>query len=160
MDTDPLKLRRLPPLDPPEELWPAVARQLDDRLKRRKPARWLPLGVAAGLALMTLGILQLTPPGEPAPMVPQTTAADPLLRLQRASAGLESQLDDYRDGVLSAPTADTIARMERELAWLDLQISEEPGDTALWAERVALLGSMLQRYLREDWRADAMLASY
>jgi hypothetical protein len=50
--------------------------------------------------------------------------------------------------------------MEQELAWLDAQLSESPDDAALWAERIALLGEMNQRYLRADWRTELMLASY
>lgn len=160
MDTDPLKLRSLPPLQPPDNLWPALERALDARQSPRSPRRWVPLAAAACVAMLALGILRLAPQEQEAPVPRQAGAGESLQRLQAVSAALETQLGDYRDGVLSAATADSIARMERELAWLDTQLGEQPEDPALWAERVALLGGMVQRYLREDWRAEVMLASY
>ena len=158
MDTDPLNLRSLPPRQPPEDFWPVLEQALDAREAPGPARRWRSLAVAACLAVLAVGVLRLAPqePAGPSP----ANAAESLQRLQTVSAALEAQLDDCRDGVLSAATADSIARMERELVWLDSQISEDPQDPVLWAERVALLGGMLQRYLREDWRAEAMLASY
>lgn len=60
----------------------------------------------------------------------------------------------------TASTADAIARMERQLSWLDVQLQQQPDDFTLWAERVALLSEMNQTYARTDWRTDLMLATY
>ncbi|NKI34051.1 hypothetical protein HFP89_02575 [Wenzhouxiangella sp. XN79A] len=156
--TDPLNLKSLPELDPPEGLWPAISDEMERRGRSTTPRRsWVPLAMAATVAVLALSITLLRPDALPEARL---DANDALLRLQAVSAALETQLDVYRDGVVSATTVDAIARMEQELAWLDAQLSESPDDPALWAERIALLGEMNQRYLRADWRSELMLASY
>ena len=156
--TGPLDLTSLPELDPPEGLWTAIADDLDRRTPAVPPRRsWVPLAMAATVAALALSITLLRPDALPEA---GRDANDSLLRLQAVSAALETQLDAYRDGVVSATTVDAIARMEQELAWLDAQLSESPDDPALWAERIALLGEMNQRYLRADWRSELMLANY
>ena len=156
---DPLGLSALPPLDPPEGLWTQIEDALDARGRNSRPKRtWVPLAMAATVALMalTIGLLR----GMYGPVPATDTTPTQLVRLQAVSAALEDQLDDYRYGVVSATTADAVARLEMELAWLDAEISESPDDPALWAERVALLGEMNQRYIQSDWRSEMMLASY
>lgn len=160
---DPLGLSALPPLDPPEGLWTKIEGALDARSgsspRKQRPTRpWVPLAMAATVALMalTIGLLR----GLYGPLPVTDTAPTQLVRLQAVSAALEDQLEDYRYGVVSATTADTVARLEMELAWLDAEINESPDDPALWAERVALLGEMNQRYIQSDWRSEMMLASY
>ncbi len=158
INPDPLGMKSLPELDPPEGLWPAISDDLDRRAPAAAPRRgWVPLAMAATVAVLALSISLLRPHGLPDPT---GGASNQLVRLQAVSAALESQLDAYRDGVVSATTVDVIARMEQELAWLDAELSESPDDPALWAERIALLGEMNQRYLRADWRTELMLASY
>jgi hypothetical protein len=158
MNNDPLNLRSLPQLDPPDGLWSDISDALDRRKRPTPPKRgWAPLAMAASVAALALCIALLRPADLPDPT---GGAANQLVRLQAVSAALESQLDAYRDGVVSATTVDVIARMEQELAWLDAELSETPDDPALWAERIALLGEMNQRYLRADWRTELMLASY
>lgn len=155
---DPLDLRSLPPLDAPPGLWNEIEQGLDARAGRPARSRsWVPLAMAATVAAMALLISLLRPEALPGPA---GNANDSLVRLQAVSAALETQLDVYRSGVVSATTVDAVARMEQELAWLDAQLSESPDDAALWAERIALLGEMNQRYLRADWRTELMLASY
>lgn len=157
---DPLNLKALPDLDPPEGLWNAIETSLDSRAGRGAARRgWIPLAMAATVATLALCIALLRGTYGPVP-VTSDEAADPLVRLQAVSAALETQLDDYRYGAVSASTADAVARLEQELAWLDVQINETPDDPVLWAERVALLGEINQRYIRSDWRSEMMLASY
>lgn len=164
-DTDPLKLKSLPPLDAPDGLWDDIESTLDARSGRaRSPAGgtrrgWIPLAMAATVAALALCIALLRGAYGPVPASPDE-GLDPLVRLQAVSAALESQLDDYRYGAVSASTADSVARLEQELSWLDAQINDSPNDPALWAERVALLGEINQRYIRSDWRSEMMLASY
>ena len=155
---DPLNLKALPSLDAPAGLWNEIEQRLDARADRTAPKRsWVPLAMAATVAAMALLISLLRPDALP---VPTGGTDNSLVRLQAVSATLETQLDAYRGGVVSATTVDAVARMEQELAWLDAQLSESPDDAALWAERIALLGEMNQRYLRADWRTELMLASY
>jgi len=158
MATDPLQLRSLPQAAPPRDLWPAIAAELDRAADSRwRQKFWPRLAIAASLVAVALGLALLRP-------APQGDAQDPALdrlaRLQSVSGALESRLQGHRDTVLDARTVDTIARLERELAWLDLQISESPDDPGLWAERVVLLSEITERYMRSDWRAELMLASY
>lgn len=158
IQSDPLHLQTLPSLDPPDGLWNAISDRLDARSGAATKSRaWVPLAMAATVATLALCIALLRPAALPEA---GNEGAEQLARLQAVSAALENQLGAYRDGVVSAATVDTVARMEQELAWLDAQLSESPDDPALWAERVALLGEMNQRYLRADWRTELMLASY
>ncbi len=164
-DRDPLNLRSLPPLDAPDALWGDIETTLDARSGRARSSTggtkrgWIPLAMAATVAAMALCIALLRGAYGPVPASPDESL-DPLVRLQAVSAALETQLDDYRYGAVSASTADSVARLEQELAWLDVQINQTPDDPVLWAERVALLGEINQRYIRSDWRSEMMLASY
>lgn len=156
---DPLNLKSLPALEAPEDLWNGIENALDRRSgsgSSRRP--WVPLAMAATVATLALCIALLRGLYGPIPVVEESPSQ--LARLQTVSAALESQLDDYRYGVVSAATADSVARLEQELAWLDAEITDAPDDPALWAERVALLGEINQRYIRSDWRSEMMLASY
>jgi hypothetical protein len=158
--SDPLGLRALPELDPPEGLWNAIEQGLDARNDASPPTRpWVPYAMAASVAVMALTIALLRGIYGPMP-VPEPSSTDQLVRLQNVSAALEAQLEGYRYGVVNATTADVVARLELELAWLDSQLSDSPDDMALWAERIALLGTLNQRYSQSDWRSEMMLASY
>lgn len=161
---DPLDLKSLPALDAPEGLWNGIETALDTRngngamhSNGARPA-WVPLAMAATVATLALCIALLRGVYGPTPVDEQTPSQ--LARLQTVSAALESQLEDYRYGVVSATTADAVARLEQELAWLDAEITDSPDDPALWAERIALLGEINQRFIRSDWRSEMMLASY
>ena len=164
-DRDPLNLKSLPTLDAPDGLWSGIESTLDARTGGgRSPAgaakrAWVPLAMAATVAALALSIALLRGTYGPVPASPDD-GIDPLIRLQAVSSALESQLEDYRYGAVSAATADSVARLEQELAWLDVQINQSPDDPVLWAERVALLGEINQRYIRSDWRSEMMLASY
>jgi len=164
MATDPLRLDRLPPLDPPEDLWQAISGRLDatpDAMpdttpgrRRRGPLAALAAAAAVAAMAVTVFVVLQQPGAEPA-------AGDPRVeRLMALSAALEARLDDVSDSVLTARTADALARIEQELAWLDVQIAASPGDPSLWAERVALLDDMHRRYRRADWQSQLQVASY
>ncbi|MBY6205482.1 hypothetical protein [Halomonas denitrificans] len=158
---DPLNLKSLPPLEAPDGLWSDIESALDARSGSGSAPRrgWVPLAMAATVAALALSIALLRGTYGPVPASPDD-GIDPLIRLQAVSSALESQLEDYRYGAVSASTADSVARLEQELAWLDVQIEQSPYDPVLWAERVALLGEINQRYIRSDWRSEMMLASY
>ena len=159
MNDDPLNLKDLPALDPPEPLWHSISRTLDEQaVAQPSRPRWLPLVAAAGVAVLAL-CLGLMMQGDTRPDAASREQGT-LARLQAVSASLERELDTYRDGVVSATTADSVARIEQELAWLDAQINRTPEDAALWVERIALLDEMNQRYSKTMWRNQLMLASY
>lgn len=158
MANDPFDLRRLPALTPPDDLWRAIADDLEGRSRPAPRQRWrIPLALSAAVVVVAVFLSLLRPGLAPEGVVPGN---GPLERLQLVSTALELQLDTYRGTVINAGTADTLARMERELAWLDMRLGDNPDDPVLWAERVALLGSMVERYMAADWRSDFRLASY
>lgn len=160
MADDPLKLTQLPQMQAPEGLWDAIAQQLDesDPVAPSQPRRVLPWSLAAAAAGLALILTLMQGQSGPLPMT--EAPASQLAQLQTLSKLLEMRLDDNRYGVVNATTADSVARLEQEVAWLDMQINASPSDTTLWAERVALLGEINQRYERNDWRNEIMLASY
>lgn len=162
MASDPLNLRNLPRLDAPEGLWQGIAADLDAAAsaQREAPRRRsrAPLWAVTAAAVVTLAValtLTLQDPGFQADQEPARLAG-----LQALSAALETRLEQNRYGVVDAATADSLARIEQEIAWLDVQISASPDDPSLWTERVALLGEMNERYRRGDWRSELQLASY
>jgi hypothetical protein len=154
MNDDSVNLRALPPLEAPDDLWPEIARQLDNKDAAARSRRKVRFGIAATL-LLGLGLAFLQQHDRPV-----TTARATLERLQQASADMESQLAEYRQGIVDGRSIDALARMERELSYLDMQISEQPQDPGLWAERTALLSEMIARYHRADWRSEALVGSY
>lgn len=179
MSHDPLGLRELPSSPPPDSLWSALEQSLDQAPGQTARARsgWkAPIALAA-LLLLAVGALIQQQALLPDPAAQSQTSAlatnvqstgvegndsrgNTLDRLQRVSATLEEQLQNWQGGVVNAQTADVIARLEQELLWLDVELQQTPEDTTLWAERVALLGELNQRYASSDWRAGMMLATY
>jgi len=159
MNNDPLNLKDLPELDPPGELWQSISQAMDEQgFDQPSRRRWLPVAAVAATAgiALCLGVL-MQGDGLPDRASSQQTT---LAQLQAVSASLERELSRYRDGVISAASADSIARIEQELGWLDTQINQTPEDPALWIDRIALLDEMNQRYSQADWRNQLMLASY
>ncbi len=160
MASEPLKFDSLPPLTPPEGLWDAISRDLD--AAEHKPARtprrfaW-PLAAAAMVAIAAIAVVLRSAPG---PVDAVADEAEYLADLQTVSAALEADLAQHRFGVVNATTADALARIQQELAWLDVQIAADPDDSALWIERVALLGELNERYRRSDWQSELRLAHY
>lgn len=157
MKNDPLNLRNLPAPAPPEGLWQSIETALDDA-PRGRARRHLPAAVAASLALVMVS-LQLPNPPDDSPM--PSTAPNAELQLARAaSARLEQVLRHQRDGVLEASAVESLAWMEYELGWLDMQLAEQPGDVELWRQRAGLLERMNRTYQQNDWRAEVRLASF
>lgn len=157
MHNDPLNLRNLPVYSPPEDLWPSIAAALDD-VPRTRARRFLPAALAACLVLAVAG-LQVIEIGDDQPM--SSTNADSELQLARAaSARLEQLLRRQRDGVLDATAVESLAWMEQELGWLDLQLADSPSETRLWQQRAELLAEMAGQYERNNWQTRIRLASY
>lgn len=164
MDNDPLNLRNLPNPAPPENLWSAIAADLDaaGAGNRQRPAwlpkRWIPIAAAASLAAVIAGVNLVDTttdhPGDP------VDAGFALAQARVESAGLERLLRRQRDGVLDASSVESLAWMEHELGWLDLQLAHSPEDARLWQQRVELLEQMTRQYERNSWQAGIQLASY
>ena len=182
MVDDPLGLRKLDQKAPPIELWNEIVEQLDaaSTAKTTRARNWrLPAALAASFLVALIGFSvydwEFAQSGNPVAVVEPAVSSgeasldnstdamatqSPVARLQAVSKALEGQLANWQGGVSTASTADAIARMERQLSWLDVQLQQQPDDFTLWAERVALLSEMNQTYARTDWRTDLMLATY
>ncbi len=163
MADDPLKLDALVPLEAPAGLWTSIAEGLDAEetapveRKSRPHRAWWGGGIAASAALV-LSLGYLPTPVETNP--PAVADNDRLSRIQAVSAAMEGRLDGWRDGVVDAAQADVLARMERELAWLDADIEADPDNATLWAERVVLQSEIMEQYLSSDWRGEMMVTAY
>lgn len=148
MKQDPLNLRRLPPLDPPAELWPAIRDQLsrDSRpAKRFSLPRWMP-ALAAALALGVLLNVLMRAPEHPVIVDPGSAPPKPILAAMDRSASLEAELRARQQGSVSGEALQALLLLETELSWLDLRLAQQPDDVALWRERGELLSAMILRY--------------
>jgi hypothetical protein len=140
-------------------MWAAIEQGLEAAPVER--SRWGRLGAIGAAAAALLMVAVLVGPGNvPGPTAEPVAAVDQLARIQAVSDGMDARLVDWRDGVIDAGQADVLARMERELAWVDAEIAKDPENPALWVERVALQSEMMQRYLSSDWRSELMLSAY
>ncbi|MGY6588043.1 MAG: hypothetical protein ACXIUB_07090 [Wenzhouxiangella sp.] len=140
------RLKSLPPVDPPPELWTAIEATLEGRQHRR---RWL-LGsglVALLLVGLTLGLQWLPqhPSGESAEMAQLT-------ELQALSAQLEAQLRDRLNTPLRLTDIETLILLDDELQWLDIQLASAPDAIELWQQRVDLLVERKRVYEQAHWQ--------
>lgn len=157
MHNDPLNLRSLPARPPPDGLWSSIEATLDETAKPRA-GRYLSMAAAASLALAIAAIQLSGPADQPAT---SAAAANPELQQARAaSARLEQVLRRQRDGLLDAGSVESLAWMEHELGWLDVQLADNPSDTHLWRQRADLLAEMASQYQRNNWQSELQLASY
>lgn len=144
---------------PPEDLWPAIAEDLDRRGKQRFLRRFS--AVAAMVAVVVLATVMVEMPAPPAPG--DGPGAQPagvtLADLRATSAQLESRLADQRQSVVEGIELEALLWLETELAWLDEQLADSPADRDLWRQRIVLLQELNLRYAEGDWRHDLLLAS-
>lgn len=150
---------RMQQAGPPEDLWPAIAGELDGRKKRRFVQRFSAL--AAMITMVVLAAVMVEVPAPPA--ADGDPAAQPagvtLAELRSASADLESRLADQRQSVVEGIELESLLWLETELAWLDEQLADSPNDRELWRQRIVLLQELNRRYAEGDWRHDLLLAS-
>lgn len=156
MQNDPLNLRKLPTSTPPDDLWPLIAAALV-KPPRTRARRYLPAALAASLAVALIGI-QTIDLADDQPI--SSTDTSELQMARAASARLEKLLRRQRDGLVDATAVESLAWMEQELGWLDVQLADSPSETRLWQQRVDLLAEMAGQYERNDWQARMRLASY
>ena len=147
---DPFHFRNMPELDPPADLWPGIEAGLD--APRSGMFRWA--SAASVAAILVIAIFVLQQPGElqqPGQQVAtDITAAqsdDPghLERLVSVSQKMESRLSDYRagSGAMNTGQAGMIAEFEDIIAFIDQQLSDDPGSVDLWFQRVSLMSVLL-----------------
>ncbi len=175
---DPFSLASLPELTPPTNGWAAVSAQLQ-RQNRRSRNWFSGLAIAATVALV-LGVVSILPkPHQQAPATEsmlanesgieasqtllansaesseQKLGPENLLSLQKLSQRLEKNLAVLRGGVGAMPAEMVVYQVELEdlVAQVDAAISQQPGSSELWRQRVNLLMDLNQIYgagLRRD----------
>jgi len=156
---DPFEFGKLPQMDPPRDLWPAIDAGLD------KPAhggmfRWA--SAASIAAVLVIAVFVMQQPGEQLPAGP-AQGDDPghLGRLVTVSQKMETRLSEYRagSGVMNTDQAGMIAEFEDLIAFIDQQLSDEPGSVDLWFQRVSLMSDLLNVYAVQQSGDIGMIAS-
>jgi hypothetical protein len=145
---------------PPDDLWPAIAGELDRRKRRRFTQRLSAL--AAMVTVVVLATVLVDAPAPPAadPTVDAGAPAEvTLAELRATSAWLEDRLSAQRQRPVGGQELESLMWLEAELAWLDEQLADAPRDQELWRQRVVLLNELNQRYAGGDWRREMLLAS-
>ena len=145
---------------PPDDLWPAIAGELDRRRRHRFTQRLSALAaMVAVVVLATVLVDAPSPPiGEPTPDA-GAPAEVTLAELRATSAWLEDRLSSQRQRPVDGRELESLMWLEAELAWLDEQLADAPQDRELWRQRVALLDELNRRYAGGDWRREMLLAS-
>lgn len=144
---------------PPEDLWPAIANELDRGGRRRFVQR--AFAVAAMITVVVLASVLVDMPAPPTGANnPVAAPAELTLNELRAiSARLETRLSDQRQSVVDGVELESLLWLESELAWLDEQLADAPTDSDLWRQRILLLQELNRRYAEGDWRRELLLAS-
>ena len=156
---DAIDFTRMNRSGPPDDLWPAIAGDVDRRRRRRFVQRFS--AVAAMITVVVLATVMVEMP------MPQVDGDSPaasrtgatLGELQAVSARLESRLSDRRQSVVDGVELESLLWLEAELAWLDEQLADAPADRELWRQRVVLLQELNRRYGDGDWQREMLVAS-
>lgn len=156
---DAIDFTRVQGAGPPDDLWPAIAGELDRRRKHRFARR-----VSALAAIVTVVVLAAVLVGAPAPpagdeQIASAPTGVTLADLRTVSARLELRLYDLRQRPVGGIELEPLLWLEAELAWLDEQLADSPADRELWRQRVVLLQELNRRYADGDWRRELLLAS-
>jgi hypothetical protein len=142
-------LRRLPKLEPPRDLWPAISGGMP---RRRRPTGWLvAFAAAAAAVLVFVSVAQRWPTREPREAATDANPTAMVEELNSASRELEELLRNpvFQGQVLSARRAAVIVDLEDRIAMVDLALAAEarPGSdgrtVALWSQRVELLDALV-----------------
>jgi hypothetical protein len=160
------RMKALPPLRPPHDLWGTVAVNAVSRPARRVP--WAAItGFAASFALAMVLIVQMGPErgpgspgngGNPTDVVASTPAparagATPELLQQSRSLEATLRAMPAAPSVTRAGTATTIADLEDQLMLVDARLSSgqltPQQEETLWRHRVRLMDSLVRlRYMQ------------
>lgn len=163
-------LRELPELAPPAGGWARLNTRLDARQSRRQRLRWtggLALAASLLLALPQLPVLRPTA----ADRAPATTSerGEAVASLMRQSQALEQELATLKSqaGVWNGALASNAASLQRDVALLDLQLSDLAFDPqadqaaaqTLWQHRVRLLNQLVSAHAAPTLTTTAGLGS-
>jgi hypothetical protein len=180
---DPLNLRSLPEISPPDDLWPAI----ETGLRRGRGRRVALFRAAGGLALaaavvLAVGLVLRQPSGssglqsvhpDPSTVTAaagsasangggETVAPAQLDSLIAMSQRLEGRLRHIRAEVSGLPAQAVVYQVELEdlVVQVDEQLSRGPDSLALWSQRVDLLVDLERLYesgLRREYHRMASL---
>jgi len=180
-EQDPLNLRSLPLVAPPEDDWAVIESALQQHQKRKRAFRYAGAAMAAAATItLVIGLTAntwLSPSGsiapqtatdsfaqqETSPVLPQDDQAGPTLdSLIALSQQLETRIRSIRMEVGGMPTNSLIYQVELEdlVAQVDDELSMNPESRELWSQRVNLLLDLNQLYqnqLRRDYHRMASL---
>lgn len=150
---------RMQQAGPPEQLWLAIAGELDRQERHRYVRR--AFAAAAMVTVVVLASVMIDVPAPPSGANnPVAAPAELTLNELRAiSARLETRLGDQRQSVVDGVDLESLLWLESELAWLDEQLADAPADTDLWRQRILLLQELNRRYAEGDWQRELLLAS-
>jgi hypothetical protein len=164
-ERDPLNLRGLPLVSPPQDDWPVIQTALLQQSKRRRVARLAASAVAiAATVALAVGLFIHTPVptqvGEPGASA--QSGVNTVESLIALSQQLESQLRLARSELGGMPTDALIYQVELEdmVAQVDEELSLNPDSLKLWSRRINLLLDLDQLYqnqLRRDYQRMASL---
>ena len=178
---DPLNLRSLPEISPPNDLWPAIETDLQRHRHRRATVYRAAGGLAMAAAVVLAVGLVLRGPADGSAVQPTqpavSTAAMPpaaatgnagtdspaqLDALIAMSQRLERRLRHIRAEVGGLPARSVIYQVELEdlVVQVDEQLSRTPDSAALWSQRVDLLVDLERLYesgLRREYHQMASL---
>ncbi|TAJ52630.1 MAG: hypothetical protein EPN60_06160 [Nevskiaceae bacterium] len=146
-------LSELPELPPPPGGWARLSQRLDAREALRRRGRWaggLALAASVLLAVLNLPVAPVSP--APAGAAPATAVAG----LIQQSQALEQRLAVLKSeaGVWSGALAGNAAGLQRDVALLDVQLSDLAFDPSadqraaevLWQRRVSLLNRLVSAH--------------
>jgi hypothetical protein len=175
---DPLNLRSLPLVTPPDDGWPQIEAGLLQHGRRRSAMRYAGAALAVA-AMVTLAVgltlrqpeplsgaaVESIPPqlAQNDPAILPAPAADATLdSLIALSQQLEGQLRVYRSEVGGLPSEALIYQVELEdlVAQVDGELSMNPDSITLWSQRVNLMLDLSQLYetsMRRNYRQVASL---
>ncbi len=158
-ERDPLNLRSLPLVEPPEDNWRQIRQALLRQNRRQRVRRIAGVSLAAAAALTLAVGLFIQQPGPE----PEASTAPPTLdSLITLSQQLEIGVRSYRAEFGGLPTDALVYQVELEdlIAQVDDELSVYPDSTRLWSQRVNLLLDLSQLYenqLRRDYHRMASL---
>jgi hypothetical protein len=178
---DPLNLRSLPEISPPDDLWPVIESDLRLQRNRRATVYRAAGGLAVAAAVvLAVGLVLREPPAGPAaqpvqPVASTATAAPVAARggseaasparldaLIAMSQRLERRLRHIRTEAGRLPAQAVVYQVELEdlVVQVDEELSRTPDSMALWSQRVDLLVDLERLYesgLRREYHRMASL---
>jgi hypothetical protein len=156
---DPFELGKMPQLDPPKDLWPGIEAGMDAPA-RSGMFRWASAASIAAVLIIAAYVVQ-----QPDSELTQPPVANEepghLQRLVNVSQKMETRLADYRadGGVMGTDQAGMIAEFEDLIAFIDQQLSDDPGSVDLWFQRVSLMSDLMNVYAVQQSGDIGMIAS-